>query len=168
MGACMRTAIATAIVLSVVVPRVYAVTPATKQVCTVGVDLQGNDGLGRRVAVALKERINSSSLYRLGDTTNSLFLVQIGSAPITLDEGQLGSAFAVAYIYLADSCSRNVMGKQRELEYDRASKPQRTHVLLSMTTGWWNAGKISIPSEAEVIFSRLDEAVSPLRAGCKP
>src|SRR5206468_3984582 len=104
-----------AIVLIVALPEVYAVKAATSQVCSVAVDLQGDDDLGRRIAVALKERIQSSPLYHLGDTANSLFLVRIISVPMkTLEGDQFGSAFVVAYLYVADSCTRGIRGKQTE------------------------------------------------------
>jgi hypothetical protein len=84
--------------------------------CAVGVSYDGDDSVGGRLALALKERIRKSSLYRLSESdTDSMFRIDLVSIDLALTSESQGNASAVAVAYLltdANGGSPKLVGLQ--------------------------------------------------------
>jgi hypothetical protein len=128
----------------------YTADATAPSPCTVAVEHDGDDPFGSRLALALRERIESSPLYQLGDAKTAPLLISVASVRIRDSADRaIGCAFYVHYLLKVDGCTASVRHEQITC----------THVPLgSSTLGWLNAAN-SLTSEAEDILSGLDKAI---------
>lgn len=116
----------------------------TGQVCTVYVEHIGDDSIGARIALGVKDRLSASPRFRLVEATaDAAFRIQIVSQGIEKD----GSYSAVAFTY----ASR--LGANPQLS-------------LFLNTGVGIYGSSRVRDAAESIVADLDKQTSGMRGMC--
>lgn len=69
------------------------------RVTAVGVQAEGTDSIGARLTTALKEKFNTSSLFRLSVASEPRLLILISTAPEFPSRPSVGSVYCVIWAY---------------------------------------------------------------------
>lgn len=69
------------------------------RVTAVDVQAEGTDSIGARLSTALKEKFNTSSLFRLSSDNEPKLLLLVTTTPEFSTRPQVGSAYAVIWVY---------------------------------------------------------------------
>ncbi len=69
------------------------------RVTAVDVQAEGTDSIGARLSTALKEKFNTSSLFRLSSGNEPKLLLLVSTTPEFPTRPQVGSAYSVIWVY---------------------------------------------------------------------
>lgn len=65
----------------------------------IAIEHEGNDSLGIELSMKLKERLNSSNLFKLEEKDTPKFRILISSAPEFEQRPSVGSAYAIVWVF---------------------------------------------------------------------
>jgi hypothetical protein len=126
----------------------YSASRTVQPTCAVRVSQSGDDTVGIRLALVLKERIRKSPLYRLTDSDSDwMFGIEIVSHDLALPSESSGNSSAIAVAFLLRDPSG---GSPKELDLEVVA-----------------LGTNKIDSDAERILGQLEKDSSGLREFCK-